>query len=324
MRKVPLSLILMLAVSFTSCEKDNNDTGSNGIANNDTQLPPGPPSFDTHQENPFGLKSVTSETLTFVDIDNDGDLDVFGSYNQTVSDAGTVYIQRNNGSADNPQFGPVERKPFGLNSKSLGSIKFADLDNDGDFDAIGSSIFTADVYIQINNGNAQNPNFGALESQALGLTQASLTPPTFVDIDNDGDLDAIGTVAAGVSTSGFVYFQENTGSPSNPAFGTAQQVPFGLNVASLGTPFLTDIDNDGDLDAFGVSGFDMNIPTFFQENQGTVSNPQFGTSQENPFGLNKSLTSHSFVDIDNDLDLDAFGVSTTNPPQVYYQKNTVR
>lgn len=81
----------------------------------------------------------------------------------------------------------------------------------------------------------------------FGLTDVGTdSVPTFVDIDDDGDLDAFIGEAFGET-----YYFENTGTITNPAFADPITDPFGLtDVISRSAPAFADIDNDGDLDAF--------------------------------------------------------------------------
>jgi hypothetical protein len=71
--------------------------------------------------------------------------------------------------------------------------------------------------------------------------------PDLVDLDGDGDLDAV----VGEVYGGLRYF-ENTGSTSSPDFveATGAANPFdGIDVGFRSSPDLVDLDGDGDLDA---------------------------------------------------------------------------
>ena len=74
----------------------------------------------------------------------------------------------------------------------------------------------------------------------------SYSSPAFVDIDGDGDFDALIGNFAGNTT-----FFENTGDALNPVFTNGGLNPFGLaNVTNSAAPTFVDIDGDGDSDAF--------------------------------------------------------------------------
>ncbi|MEB3831064.1 FG-GAP-like repeat-containing protein, partial [Phormidium sp. CCY1219] len=255
------------------------------------------PIFNTAVPIPFGLNDVGSQAApTFVDIDNDGDLDAFIGN----SDGNTRYFE-NTGSATAPVFAAPQTDPFGLaDVGTYATPTFVDIDNDGDLDAFIGQIFGNTRYFE-NTGSATAPTFAAAGVNPFGLTKVGFyASPTLVDIDNDGDLDAF----IGNSNGNIRYF-ENTGSATAPAFATAQTDPFGLNdVGFSATPTLVDIDKDGDLDAF-IGNSDGNTSYF--ENTGSATAPAFATAQTNPFGLIKvgSYANPSLVDIDNDGDLDA-------------------
>ncbi|PJF37635.1 MAG: hypothetical protein CUN55_21070, partial [Phototrophicales bacterium] len=96
-----------------------------------------------------------------------------------------------------------------------------------------------------------------------------------------------------------------------------EEVGLAHNERALGAIF-TDVDNDGDLDAFAGSRYG---DLFYFENTGSSESPQFSISQRNPFGLTNEAphSSPEFVDFDNDGDLDAFvGGADGN---IYYAEN---
>ncbi|MEM7620506.1 MAG: FG-GAP-like repeat-containing protein, partial [Pseudomonadota bacterium] len=184
---------------------------------------------------------------------------------------------------------------------------FADIDNDGDLDAfIGESNGTVNFYE--NTGTNSSPTFAEKTGSANpfnGVDLGTVSDPTFVDIDNDGDLDAfIG------ANGGYVYYFENTGSVSSPTFviKSGSSDPFdGAGVGNFSSPTFADIDNDGDLDAF--IGEWSGIVAYY-ENTGTNSSPTFTarTGSSNPFnGIDVGNGSRpELIDLDNDGDLDAF------------------
>ncbi len=213
------------------------------------------PAFGAVAVNPYGLLGVGySANPSFVDIDGDGDLDAF-----VCERFGNIQFQRNTGSAASPAFATATINPFGLTDVgSYGRPSFADIDGDGDLDAF-FGIQPGNVVLQLNTGTASSPAFGAATTNPYGLLNvgAFYASPSFVDIDNDGDLDALlGNYA------GNTVVQLNTGSATNPRFGAATVNPYGLqdvgfffNKASL---TVVDIDGDGDLDVL-IGDLDANI-----------------------------------------------------------------
>jgi Ca2+-binding RTX toxin-like protein len=258
------------------------------------------PIFKTPVTNPFGLSKVGSlASPTFADIDGDGDLDAF--VGSDYYNGGDTLFFRNTGTPTNPAFAAASTNPFGLSDVgSVASPTFADIDGDGDLDALignndGNTLFFR------NTGTPTNPGFAAASTNPFGLSYVgSIASPTFADIDGDGDLDAF----VGEFYGKTLLFR-NTGTPTNPAFAAASTNPFGLSgVGYYASPTFADIDGDGDLDALIGNGSGN---TLFFRNTGTATTPAFAAASTNPFGLSDvgGNASPTLVDIDGDGDWDA-------------------
>ncbi len=217
----------------------------------------------------------------------------------------------------NPISDPFNVVDVGTNSTPT----FTDIDNDGDLDAFIGEYY-GHIYYYQNTGSLSSPVF-ILQTGSTdpfnGIQVASMSTPSFADIDNDGDMDAfIG------EEFGDIHYYQNTGSSSSPVFAlqTGATDPFnGVDVGYNATPSFADIDNDGDMDPFiGESNGNIN----YYQNTGSSSSPVFAlqTGSADPFnGVNAlSYSALSFVDIDNDGDMDAFiGEAYGN---IYYYQNT--
>ena len=215
--------------------------------------------------NPFGLTDVSySASPSFVDIDDDGDLDAFvGEFN------GSIFFSTNTGTASNPVFAAATINPFGLTDVGdFVSPVFVDIDNDGDLDAFVGE-YQGNTSFFRNTGTASNPVFAAATINPFGLTDVGIAAsPSFVDIDGDGDIDAL----IGNSLGNTMFFRNN-GTASNPVFAAASTNPFGLSkVGYSASPTFVDIDADGDLDAF-VGEFSGNTRYFVNNGQLLVSKP---------------------------------------------------
>ncbi len=91
------------------------------------------PAFASPTTNPFGLADVGSYAVpTLVDIDGDGDLDAF------VGEVhGSTFFFENTGTVQSPAFVAPVTNPLGLVAFPMAAnTAFADLDGDGDLDAL--------------------------------------------------------------------------------------------------------------------------------------------------------------------------------------------
>lgn len=209
-------------------------------------------------------------------------------------------------------FAPPLTNPFWLttDSISLASPKFADIDNDGDYDLFEGK-YGGFIQFFENTGTVQTPVFATPLQNPFGIVTPiddyNIAFPAFADIDNDGDQDLfIGGIYSVEPEHADIKFYENTGTDVSPAFAAPQANPFSLEPAYLfAMPVFADIDNDGDFDLFVGEGYGA---FKFFENTGTVSEPEFAVPVQNPFGLTpvNSFGSPAFADTDHDGDLDLY------------------
>jgi Ca2+-binding RTX toxin-like protein len=275
------------APTFVDIDNDGDLDAIIGAENGDTLLftnvgSLSKPVFSLPVVNPFQIQNVAAfmgdtgnpdipqfdSNPEFVDIDNDGDLDLFVA----TYPYGNALYYKNIGTANSPKFAAPIINPFGLtNVGEFSSASFVDIDADGDLDAFIGNYPDGNTLFFKNVGNAQNPAFSAPVTNAFGLSNAGIfSSPTFADVDNDGDFDGfVGT------ESGDILFFQNIGTAQQPSFAAAAANPFGLkNLGTFSSPDFADIDGDGDLDAFvGVESGE----TFFFENiaSGNKQTPQF-------------------------------------------------
>ena len=204
--------------------------------------------FGPSQSNPFG---ITSDSVTFksvfTDLDNDGDLDMMRS-----SYYGNHFYYENTGTKIAPVFASPVLNPFGLTQQNELIVgQFVDLDSDGDADYMVGEYY-GDFYYYKNTGTKSTPQFAAPVKNPFGLTNTGgdfSNLPEFSDIDGDGDLDMMF-----VEYYGDFWYYKNTGTKTNPQFGTPTSNPFSLaNVGSYPSFMaFADLDGDSDDDIFVV------------------------------------------------------------------------
>ena len=158
--------------------------------------------FTYISNNPGGISNLGAYTTpTLVDIDNDGDLDLF-----TGELYGNIYFYRNLGTKFDPIFSVAFTNPFGLSDVgNYSAPAFCDVDFDGDYDAfIGNQ--SGNIIFFRNNGTSTDPDFGIQVTNPFGISNVvSYASPSFVDIDNDGKEDLF--VGTG---NGITYYFNNT------------------------------------------------------------------------------------------------------------------
>lgn len=257
----------------------------------------------TGSNNPFavvpGAQENTFANLALADLDGNGvrDLVLGEQY-------GAFIYYRNSGSASAPAFIEAETSPFvGADLDSFASVAMADLDLDGDLDAITGQYSNLRYFL--NTGSARQPAFRELsggENPILSGAEGDTLAPALVDLDNDGDFDLMAA-----DYDGAFHFLLNTGSASAPAFVTAPASanPFtGLSVTfGQNHPAFGDLDGDGDHDLVVAHS----TAAYF-ENTGTPAAPDFvrRTGSANPFGTMDFFWGGSpqLIDYDGDGDLD--------------------
>ncbi|BAQ64272.1 LamG-like jellyroll fold domain-containing protein [Geminocystis sp. NIES-3709] len=207
---------------------------------------------------------------TFVDINGDGDLDLFIGSNQN-----NILFYENRGTASEPNF--LQRSGTGnplnnLTIPSFSNLTFGDIDRDGDsdllvgtangnlryFENIGSVTAPSFTEVTANNNPFQSIN------EEFALNNITDVTPTLVDFNNNGNLHLfIG------DRQGNLFHYINIGTLGEPNFilETGSSSPFfDRNMPSgFAKPTITDINNDGNVDV--VIG-QINGEVRFYENTG--------------------------------------------------------
>jgi Ca2+-binding RTX toxin-like protein len=200
---------------------------------------------------------------------------VLGDNGQVTYTPGTALLQQAvSTDADNLTGGNDTILVGGVNNLVL-------VDLDGDLDAVaGSAAGTLLAYENV--GTAAAPVYVELTGAANpfdGIDVGTQSTPSFVDLDGDGDLDAVVGAADGT-----LHAYENTGTALAPAYaelaGAANPLG-GVDVGAASTPAFADLDGDGDLDVV-VGAADGTLHAF--ENTGTALAPAYAelTGAANP------------------------------------------
>lgn len=246
-----------------------------------------------------------------IDLEGDGDLDLFVNEGD-----GKLRFYRNDGTpaAANFVFQTDEYTPL----HRLEFSRFADLDDDGDFDLLveaprvvveidGNPSERPGAFLYFNEGTPLAPNFvnhsphpGGywVDDQGIPITFFN-TIPDFVDLDKDGDLDLM--MGDGGNT-GFLIFYRNTGTPAAPVFHLETRqyrnitIVFGACMPELARPAggisprhgfmlfeFQDIDADNDADLFVGDEFNSNIYYLTNVDSGSETSPDLDCQTDSYF-----------------------------------------
>jgi len=238
---------------------------------------------------------------TLVDIDGDGDLDMFvgtGTAGVYTPFGGIRYFE-NIGTPEVYDFQLITESYFTIDTGWRSVVRLVDIDADGDLDLFIGSGNGQLTYFE-NTGTDSIPFFTFMEENFQGLSPAAKLAPEFVDLDNDDDYDLL----AGwedIESQGKVELYENIGTPQDPLFEivTYNYLP-GLPDLSV-RPTACDIDDDGDYDLLVTT---WGYGQYFYRNEGTPEIPNFVLETENYQDL--PCGSSFFHDIDDDGDFDLF------------------
>lgn len=206
---------------WSICIADVDGNGYNDIltggAYNGLKLLKANASGTSYSLNIINILPIFLQGSNFVDIDNDGHIDIFACHDDGVSQA-----YRNNGSGDftydSEIINPVSSVPSD-NSGNYGSV-WTDYDNDGDID-----LYLSKCRLGVTNPmdgrrlnllfeNDGNGNYNDVASGAGLLPMGQSWATDFADIDNDGDMDAFiinHDILSGVyENNGFGFFTNIT------------------------------------------------------------------------------------------------------------------
>lgn len=224
-----------------------------------------------------------------VDIDGDGDLDLFAG-----EGSGRIKFYRNIGTAAQALFELVTEAFLGLDFGSNSQPAFVDMEGDGDMDMLVAG--TVGIYYYRNIGSPTNPIFTDTNTESLASVLGG--SPTFADIDGDGSFELfLG------QRDGRVLLYENTGTGINPVF-TNVSLYFGfIDAGDTSSPALADIDNDGDLDVF--SGNKQGRIRFYHSEITIKPFYELETKNFAYLDLGNESTP-TFADLDRDGDFDLF------------------
>ncbi|RMF64427.1 MAG: VCBS repeat-containing protein, partial [Calditrichaeota bacterium] len=184
-----------------------------------------------------GVPVKNGRAAAFVDIDADGDIDLF-----QAGKLGRLVFYRNDGNRRKPRWHFVTDYYDSLECGTIAFASFADVDSDGDFDLLMGSENHGICYFE-NVGSARQARWQPAKQNVIEGYRLFTVKPVCADIDGDGDLDLL---VGG--HHGTVMLFENRAQGAKPRWVFASDNLFGFKVRLFSRPALGDLDHDGDLD----------------------------------------------------------------------------
>ena len=256
-----------------------------GSSQSFTRITTGPPVTDI----------AASRSVNWVDVNNDGYLDLFVSTGRQGGENDFLYI--NNGPDSNFSFRKVTSSPIVLDHMPSDGSSWADFNNDGNLDAVVVAWYDSSNYFYTNNGNGV---FTLNASSPIVTDRGFSETCSWGDYDNDGYVDLYVSNSGG-NFRNFLYHNNHDGTFTRVTTGNIVLDQF----TSRGVSWV-DYDNDGDLDMFVVNEGGQNESLYknMLKETGTATFTSITTGSLVNDGGNSM--SASWGDIDNDGDLDVF------------------
>jgi hypothetical protein len=254
-----------------------------------------------------------STGVSWVDWDHDGDLDLFVVTGFAANNHNVLY--RN----DAGTFSRLLGVPMAQDGAESVCSTWADFDNDGDVDAFVSNLVNAGGMLYEGHAGA-----GLTLNTTAGIGGIGLkgTGAAWGDYDNDGDVDLV--IAALVGQGGITTPNRLFHNDGDATFTEITAEPPVSMLDSCHHPTWSDYDGDGDLDLFFASGGpgftkrdqlyrnqlrETGAATFVRITTGVIAT-DFRDSQV-----------LSWVDYDNDGDLDLYAVNYSSVPNQLYRND---
>ena len=232
----------------------------------------------------FGPKQVVSSDIIggrqvhAADVDGDGDIDLLSASN---FDNKIAWYENLNGLG---AFG--SQQIISTNTEDARSVYTADIDGDGDLDALSASSDDNTIAWYENQDGLGDFGFQRVIHDNVIDTRSVFA----ADIDGDNDMDVL---FASYFSDGIGWYENQDGLGD---FSSPNYITFDADGAKL--VLAEDVDNDGDMDALSASRIDGKVAWY--ENDGSGN---FGT-QQIILTIEDGADSVFMVDIDGDGDND--------------------
>ncbi|MDX2350478.1 MAG: FG-GAP-like repeat-containing protein, partial [Porticoccus sp.] len=243
------------------------------------------PTFTAHT---ITTSADLAYSVTTVDMDGDGDLDVLSA---SFNDDKIAWYE-NDGSET------FTAHTITTAANGARSVTTADVDGDGDLDVLSASSNDDKIAWYENDGSE------TFTAHTITTTANGAADVTTADVDGDGDLDVL---SASFNDDKITWY-ENDGSETF----TAHTITTSANGAADVTT--ADVDGDGDLDVLSASPNDDKIMWFENDGSETFTAHTITTAADKA----RSVTT---ADVDGDGDLDVVSASANDDKIAWYEND---
>ncbi|MEX0722634.1 MAG: VCBS repeat-containing protein [Gracilimonas sp.] len=310
LRILTLTLLSLAIISGCAVFQSAGNEGGASSPNYKQDVDPFPVYDKDGERIPFPfLGGFNAPRPQFVDIDGDGDPDLFVQEN-------TDDLKFFEFEEVGDEF-PLKWQTNKFQNLNIGEwFRFVDMDQDGDLDLLTEQPYSYIRYYR-NEGTAKSPDFKLAADSLREVTGEPIFSdrqniPNVTDIDDDGKLDLfIGRLEGTLTRYESVGLDED----QIPQFELVTDRFEGIEIVKqfgtlhgANTMAFMDIDNDGDQDIFWGDFFEPSV--LLLENTGDPGNPEF-QSEPQPFPPNDPVQSSGYnaptlTDWGNDGDVDLF------------------
>ncbi len=251
-------------------------------------------------DSPVATDGGSSASVSFVDTDNDGDLDLFIT-NDEDNQGNFYYLNDGTGT-----FTAVASDTIKETGGHNVGATWGDYDNDGDVDCFIARWSNQSNKLYINRGDG---TFGRGIVPPVTNSGGYSETGSWADYDNDGWLDLFVTNSSGNNHHNWLYNSNGAG-----GFTLVTTPPFSVDGDDSRSADWCDVDGDGWMDLFVANENNDNDALYYNFTDGTFSR----LSGEAPCVDGVNNFTSSWGDFDNDGDFDLF-VGSYNSPSLLYR-----
>lgn len=205
--------------------------------------------------------------MEVVDLDNDGRLDVLGSFSDSGGVGSSAGIWAQNLSSAPLTFGPPQTLEPGVGTFTVDAMHAADLDGDGDAEVMTA---THAGWSWRNNLSIEGTP-GAFSAPQFLSTAGSGSEITTADLDGDGDLDIITDANHTGAQTALVWYRNEQIPTGTLTFAAAQTI---ATLDLVSRIEVADMDDDGDLDLLTMVNNGVQVISYENTGAGSFSTGQ--------------------------------------------------